>query len=596
MITRELRIAEYEKNIHAIDKELSNLQKRSKIYVMLKLMFFILTGVSCYFIYLDFYWIEFLLLLLFGGLYILVLVYDNRCCAIIEKLKKKKTIFLNEISYFKGDFSVFSTGEEYIDYNHEYSFDLDLFGRDSLYNRINRTITKQGSNALAKYFTKLSFDEDKIKSNQFAIKEIAELNDWRIDFLSNNYLANNIDLFSKKIKLSRIAYVLKGTKLPHFLVILTILSFLLAVINLISFVFPLAFIFIQLILVSFISKPLSGLSMYSNELYKEYSGYLIIMKLIKKQSFESDKLNKIKHKLFEEEINSLEAFSKLAEILNFFEMRCNVLMYFFSNMFFMSDVFLLKKVLKWKSQYSKFLSGWLEYVGEVDALVSFATYAYNNPLNTYPEILNETSENILETENIYHPFLTEDRAVPNSFVVKKRNISIITGANMAGKSTFLRTIGIAYILANTGLSVPAKIFRFSNVSLFSSMRTSDNLAQNISYFNAELLRLEKLINCLKINKYTLVILDEILKGTNSKDKLKGSQMFLDAISKYQVSAIVATHDLELAKYYEENDKYFSNYCFEIEITENIKYSYKIRKGIVQNLNASYLLQTLLSKT
>ena len=128
------------------------------------------------------------------------------------------------------------------------------------------------------------------------------------------------------------------------------------------------------------------------------------------------------------------------------------------------------------------------------------------------------------------------------------------------------------------------------------MRTSDNLAQNISYFNAELLRLEKLINCLKINKYTLVILDEILKGTNSKDKLKGSQMFLDAISKYQVSAIVATHDLELAKYYEENDKYFSNYCFEIEITENIKYSYKIRKGIVQNLNASYLLQTLLSKT
>ena len=140
MITRELRIAEYEKNIHAIDKELSNLQKRSKIYVMLKLMFFILTGVSCYFIYLDFYWIEFLLSLLFGGLYILVLVYDNRCCAIIEKLKKKKTIFLNEISYFKGDFSVFSTGEEYIDYNHEYSFDLDLFGRDSLYNRINRTI------------------------------------------------------------------------------------------------------------------------------------------------------------------------------------------------------------------------------------------------------------------------------------------------------------------------------------------------------------------------------------------------------------------------------------------------------------------------
>lgn len=596
MNTRELRIAEYEKNIHAIDKELSNLQKRSKIYVILKLIFFILTGISCYFIYLDFYWIQLLLLLLFGGLYILVFIYDNRCCAIIEKLKKKKTIFSNEISYFKGNFSVFSTGEEYIDYNHEYSFDLDLFGRDSLYNRINRTVTKQGSNALAKYFTELSFDNDKIKSNQFAIKEIAELNDWRVDFLSNNYLTNNIDLFSKEIKLSRIANVLKDTKLAHFLVILTILSSLLAVINLISVVFPLAFIFIQLILVSFISKPLSRLSMYSNELYKEYSGYLVIMKLIKKQSFKSDKLNKIKHKLFESEINPLEAFSELTEILNFFEMRCNVLMYFFSNMFLMSDVFLLKKVLKWKSQYSKFLSGWLEYVGEVDALVSFATYAYNNPLNTYPEILNEPSENILEIENIYHPFLAEDRAVPNSFVVKKRNISIITGANMAGKSTFLRTIGIAYILANTGLSVPAKNFRFSNVSLFSSMRTSDNLTQNISYFNAELLRLEKLINCLKINKYTLVILDEILKGTNSKDKLKGSQMFLDAISKYQVSAIVATHDLELAKYYEENNKYFSNYCFEIEIAENIKYSYKIRKGIVQNLNASYLLQTLLSKT
>lgn len=194
-------------------------------------------------------------------------------------------------------------------------------------------------------------------------------------------------------------------------------------------------------------------------------------------------------------------------------------------------------------KYGKSITGWTSCIAEIDALASLGTYAFNNPGSTYAEILGNSSETIIEAGDMTHPFLAGGTGVPNSFRLGRKNIAIVTGANMAGKSTFLRTIGVSCILAANGAPVCARSFSFVPVSLFSSMRTSDNLAEDTSYFQAELLRLKQLLEHVRTHPYTLVILDEILKGTNSADKLKGSMLVLDELSRQEISGVVATHDL-----------------------------------------------------
>lgn len=268
-------------------------------------------------------------------------------------------------------------------------------------------------------------------------------------------------------------------------------------------------------------------------------------------------------------------------------------MYVVLNGLFLYDLLLQRRFNEWMTRYLPHVEMWVEQVSEFDALVSLGNYAANNPNNTIPQILTEATDPVIRACDTYHPFLAHKQPVTNSFTLDKKRIAIVTGANMAGKSTFLRTIGVNYILATTGAPVCAREFGFSIVSLFSSMRTADNLSRDISYFHAELLRLKQLIQHVRHQDYTLIILDEILKGTNSKDKLQGSILFLNEIARYNMSALIATHDLELARLEEKDASLYQNYCFEIELAHDIRYSYRIQKGVAQNLNASYLLQDIL---
>jgi DNA mismatch repair ATPase MutS len=185
--------------------------------------------------------------------------------------------------------------------------------------------------------------------------------------------------------------------------------------------------------------------------------------------------------------------------------------------------------------------------------------------------------------------------VSNDFAICDSHYYIITGANMAGKSTFLRTVGVNYILAMCGMPVFAQRMKVSVFSLFSSMRTMDDLTQGISYFNAELLRLQQLIRHCQQYPHTLIILDEILKGTNSLDKLNGSRLFLESIQHLPVTGIIATHDLELSKMAGQFPLRFHNYCFEIELSDHVTYTYKITPGVARNQNATFLLKNIVLK-
>ena len=294
--------------------------------------------------------------------------------------------------------------------------------------------------------------------------------------------------------------------------------------------------------------------------------------------------------------NGAEALNSLKElkaILDALDRRANVLGLVIFNALGYSDFFLVRRYLRWQRDNVASFERWVDAVSLMDAMVSMATMRCNEPQAVMP-VVTDSEEVVFEAKGLYHPFLGE-KAVKNDFTIQDSNYYIVTGANMAGKSTFLRSIGVNYILAMCGMPVFAESLRVSVFNLFSSMRTSDDLTHGISYFNAELLRLRQLLDNVRQASHTLIILDEILKGTNSLDKLNGSRMFLEAIAKLPVSGIIATHDLELSKMADEYPARFHNFCFEIKLSDAITYTYKISPGVARNQNATYLLKGILKE-
>lgn len=325
--------------------------------------------------------------------------------------------------------------------------------------------------------------------------------------------------------------------------------------------------------------------------------YAQILQLINRRNFHSESGKEMQNSL----ADALPSFAQLEKILKGYDRRGNFLGLFFTDAFMLSDFFLVRSFLKWKNTYMMKMEEWMHIISEMDAMVSMADFRYNHPEAEEAEFVSGKQEIVFEGKNLYHPFLGA-KAVKNDFTIKDDNYYIITGANMAGKSTFLRSLGVNYILAMAGMPVFADQLKISRFRLFSSMRTTDDLTHGISYFNAELIRLEELLKFCRESAEgykeplrTLIILDEILKGTNSLDKLNGSRKFLEAIAKQPVSGIIATHDLELSKMENDASGKFHNYCFEIDLGTDVTYTYKIQKGVARNQNATFLLNKILEK-
>lgn len=585
----------YQTKIQTFKTQEKNIRHTSNLYLAAKLSAFC---TSAYFGYLSFtaYSHNHLILaLLMFIIYLYLYVKDDNCRKRMELLARMQRVCEHETASLQGDFSHFQNGAEYIDSQHEFSFDLDLFGENSLFHRINRTITQKGSDRLAHKLSHLFTEAEAITRQQEAIQELSAHTDWRIRFMAHPYISNHLEQLSTFIQNNQSSHFFVRSLLPYLIVSATIGSFTLALTGVLSWHYFEALFLLNLLISTLFRKTLNKTNLHVEKLHKDFIAYRLILNDIHQADFQAQALQDIRQKLFGGKTDSLQAFHELSRILNLFNLRGSDVIYITFNGFLLFDVLLIKCFMPWCRQHLPHIEQWLDSIAEMDALVSMSNYAWNHPTDTYAEILNEATHHVIQAEEVSHPFLDRSKAVPNSFTLSKQNIAIVTGANMAGKSTFLRTIGISYILANNGMPVCARTFRFSIVSLFSSMRTTDDLTKDISYFHAELLRLKQLTEHVQSHPFTLIILDEILKGTNSKDKLEGSILFLREISLYPVSAIIATHDLELAKLEKENGQLYSNYRFEIELSSDIRYTYKIEKGIAQNLNASYLLSNMLKE-
>ena len=307
-------------------------------------------------------------------------------------------------------------------------------------------------------------------------------------------------------------------------------------------------------------------------------GYLQVLRLINQTDFQASELQALKGRLAGAE----ESLERLALILQKIDNRSNEIGIFIFNCFALIDITIVRLFQQWQQAYEERTDEWIETLNLFDTLVSMGNYKLNENKAVQAEVVAE-NQVVFNAKALYHPFLGE-HAVANDFDIQDREYYIVTGANMAGKSTFLRSLGVNYLLAMNSV-----------FHLFTSMRTTDDLTHGISYFNAELLRLDQLLGSLRESTPSLIILDEILKGTNSLDKLNGSRLFLQHIASRNVTGVIATHDLELSKMEDEEPERFHNYCFEIELGEQITYSYKISKGVARNQNATFLLKGILEK-
>ena len=611
---------------HSVDKyaaEVAALKRKNTGFITSELLLFgaMATCLVCYFA-LDgdtHLWLCAALLSLVA--YFLVRHFDDKNKERIEHKTALMKVCQDEVKAMEGDFSSYEKGEAYLNPHHAYAFDLDVFGKDSLYNRICHTITTGGSDVLAENLsreTPLSIDE--IESRRELQQDLAEsAHQWRLEFfaLGEYGKINSSAVVEAMAKVSQMSlptwFGSSLSLLVGWLFIIGICaSVVLAILGKVSVDFPLWWVMIQFMVVFAVCKSsLDKIDSNGGKLRHQLMAYSQVLRLISQRTFSSQLGKEMQEKLAE----ALPSFSELEKILSGYDRRGNFLGLFFTDSFLLSDFFLVRRFLKWKNNYMAQMEEWVEIVSEMDAMVSMADFRYNHPEATDVQMIDERLV-VFEAKNLYHPFLGAN-AVKNDFCIDDSNYYIVTGANMAGKSTFLRSLGINYILAMAGMPVFADTLRISRFRLFSSMRTSDDLTHGISYFNAELLRLEQLVQFCKgdAQKHkanfasqgklackgdflrTLIILDEILKGTNSVDKLNGSRLFLESIAHLPVSGVIATHDLELSKMENgsEQGRRFHNYCFEIDLGLDVTYTYKIQRGVAKNQNATFLLKKLIEQ-
>ena len=528
--------------------------------------------------------------------FILVKVH-NRLYFRKEQLETQLKLNQDELKGLEGDYSVFDEGREFIDAGHPYSYDLDLFGRKSLFQALGRTCTHIGKQTLATWMQHHLTEKAAIETRQESIRDMSRRMEFREAFRVTGSINRGADSDEEEIsRWSQTPSVLQHlwwVKLCLWAVPgINILLLALGLLHILSLSwFGMMFTVFVILSFGLIQRVTLIQESYGKKL-KTLNRYARLITLAKGETWQAPALRELTDKLDIDGHSPAEALTQLSKELDRLDLRNNQLLYVIleGSMFF--QLHQIVRIERWKARYGKYLMGWLEAVGELDALCSLGTFAYNHPAYTYPTITNQPF--CFLARNMGHPLMPEAQCVKNDATIPSRPyFLIITGANMAGKSTYLRTIGVNYLLACMGCPVCCESLTLYPAHLITSLRTTDSLSDNESYFFAELKRLKRIIDLLNEGKELFIILDEILKGTNSADKQKGSLDLIRQFMRLKADGIIATHDLLLGTLADQFPEYIRNYCFEADIKDNeLTFSYRLREGVAQNMNACFLMRKM----
>lgn len=579
----------YEQHADKYRNEAASLYKKMTLFSMLRLLVFFLAVFGIYSTYTH--WQMAVGIAVMGVVVFIVLLskYTN---IKQERLLKLALVDINktELQIAEGHFHDRNDGLQYQDPLHFYSLDIDLFGRGSFFQFINRTVINEGSKNLADALKANHIDG--IQERQLAIKELAQNPEWRQLYSATASLikvetpAATIISWLKNHK----PFLPKAIKwIPYVFLVGTIAVFTLFFLDIISAGYLGYWLLLGIVITGIYLKRINHLAVHTDKVKDTFKQYALLLDQIEKQEFKSSLLIEKQKYIQSESEKASVVFGKLSKALDALDNRNNMISAVFGNGYFLTDLKNSYKVEQWIKDYGDKVEDWFEVVSFFDAYNSLANYAFNHPHYVYPTITND--DEVIKAKKLGHPLLKVKKRVDNDFVISNKQFFIITGANMAGKSTFLRTVSIHIVMANVGLPVCAQSSSYSPVKLITSMRTSDSLTDDSSYFFSELTRLKFIVDAIQKEPY-FIILDEILKGTNSTDKAIGSRKFVEKLVASNATGIIATHDLSLCEIENELDQ-VKNYYFDAEIiNDELYFDYTFKTGVCKNMNASFLLKKM----
>ena len=586
----------YTERLSLTKGQLQQVKKQIFRISMLRLTLFIAGVAGIYFFFSQTPLLIVCICLTFLPLFILVKIH-NRFFIRKEWLETQARIIQEELQALSGDYSSFEDGKEYVNPEHPYSFDLDIFGRRSLFQSINRTCTFFGKVRLAEWLQNHLHEKASIEKRQEMVREISEHTLFREQFRVAGLVHHSQSSDAEKIQAwsQSPAQYLHAGWVKAFIWGVPVINSLLLITSLAGWTsfswLGLSFGIFLVLSFGIIKRATYIQETYGKQL-KSLNGYARLIALAKAEDWKSAGMQELMERFNLNGQSPIQALQQLSKELDRLDLRNNQFLYVLleGSIFFQLQE--IVRIERWKARYGQHISKWLETVGELDALCSLGTFAYNHPQYTYPE-LTEKPFCFLATQ-MGHPLMPASQCVKNDATIPSRPFFlIITGANMAGKSTYLRTIGVNYLLACIGAPVCCERLKLHPNQLITSLRTSDSLSDNESYFFAELKRLKRIIDLLNQGKQLFIILDEILKGTNSMDKQKGSFDLIRQFMQLKANGIIATHDLLLGSLIKQFPEEIRNYCFEADIKENeLTFSYKLREGVAQNMNACFLMKKM----
>ncbi|WP_124978990.1 MutS-related protein [Nonlabens xiamenensis] len=570
-------------------EHLIQLQNRLRWSSTIRLGVFLLGILGVYLLWSYWQFAVFLALCSFAGFLYLVSRHEDlkKQKAFAAALQEQNEL---EIQILDRNFHHLPDGREFLEDQHEYSRDIDLFGKGSLFQYLNRSKTTAGVATLSRKLT--SNHTEHIPEKQQAVDELAGKVDFRQKFWATASLMDQTqnpnslldELLNYKSFVPTIfdwfGWVWFG------LAVATGTCYALDLIS--GYIFAGVF-FGGLAITGRYLKRINAFSTKIGDLESFFGQYGQLILAIEKEEFHTQQLKNLQHMILTDGLAASDRLFRLSKAISRLDQRNNLLFGTLANGLGLWDLKQVYCIESWIQDNAEHIADWMEVVSEIDALSSLANFAFNHPAYVFPTI--QPGEFQLNALQAHHPLLDPAKSVGNNIRIKAGEFFIITGANMAGKSTFLRTVSMQILMANLGLPVAAKSCAYAPIKLITSMRTSDSLTDEASYFFSELTRLKYIVDKMEADRY-FIVLDEILKGTNSQDKANGSRKLIQKLSQKKATGIIATHDLSLTQVADEYTS-ISNYYFDADITDDeLTFDYTFKEGVATNMNASFLLRKM----
>lgn len=521
-------------------------------------------------------------------LFVSFVLHHQRLISSLNYRQAKSAVLQNELDAMAlrpnlyGDGSRFAAELPFAD-------DLDLFGNHSLFQLLNRCATPAGEALLANGLIHTSTDAAVIGQMQQAVKQLASKAEFRLDILTlmqqtrDQKFPDIAKLKSQKQQFlfSHWIYRVLRFALPALSVAALIVSFITD-----NYMFLSMAATLVLIVIFSLAKKTNQLATELDGLRGQLKTWAKVLAKFTTLEVHGDLLRQM-------QLNSGEAslqMHQLSKLSEGFDRRANLIWYVLANTLFAYDLQVSLKFEQWKAKHMHEVPEWLQTLARFEMILSVSAFAHNHPDYSWPACSDAFQ---LKAKQLRHPLMFQNQCVANDVALQiDPRVMLVTGSNMSGKSTWLRTLGVNLLLAQLGAPVSAVTFQWKPMRLLSSLRQTDSLSENTSLFMNELRQLKFILDTAN-KEFCLILLDEILRGTNSADKYGGSYALLNRLTKLDSLTVMATHDLKLSELEQELPGNLVNYCFESEIRQGkLLFDYTIRPGVAVNRNATWLMRDM----